>query len=455
MKLALVGGGGFRTPTIYRALLDRVDDIRFDDVVLVDRDASRLDRIGRVLEGLAREQGRRVRYRTTTSLDDALEGAHFVYCAVRVGGLEGRIVDETVPLGHGVLGQETTGPGGLGFALRTVPVVTRIAEAVAERAPDAWFINFTNPAGLVTEAAQRILGTRAIGICDGPPELCRRVAHALGRPPEALGFDYFGLNHLGWLRGVYDRGRDRLPELLADDERLRSMEEGRLFGAEWLRLLGVLPNEYLYYYYSNREAVASMQSAETRAQYLEATQRRFYAGADDSPEAVTAAWRATIAERERTYMANVGTNGRADEPADGNGDGAGPGGGEEPGGYGAVALQIVSAIADNRPTLLILDTRNRSSLPFLDEDAVVEVPCVVSGAGVAPLASGDAPLHAKGLVQIIKEVERTTIDAALSGSRALALRALALHPLVPSVETARRILGGYLERHPGLAEQLR
>ena len=142
---------------------------------------------------------------TTTDLDAAVDGADVVYCAVRVGGIAGRLLDETAALAEGVIGQETTGAGGITFALRTVPVVTEIAEVVARRAPDAMFINFTNPVGLVTEAVRRVLGDRVVGICDAPQALCRRVAAALGREPGDLWFDYFGINHLGWLRGVLDR----------------------------------------------------------------------------------------------------------------------------------------------------------------------------------------------------------------------------------------------------------
>src|SRR5690242_2624098 len=164
MRVAVLGGGGFRTPLVYGALLARRDSLGIDEVVLHDVDGARLERVAGVLKGLAEERGLRLPFRTTTSLDEAVEGASFVFCAIRVGGLPGRVVDEDVPLREGVLGQETTGPGGICFALRTVPVMVRIAETVARRAPDAWFVNFTNPAGLVTEALQQVLGARAIGI---------------------------------------------------------------------------------------------------------------------------------------------------------------------------------------------------------------------------------------------------------------------------------------------------
>src|ERR1044071_5983874 len=180
MKIALLGGGGFRVPMVYSALLARRERFALDAVTLYDVDERRLAQIQPVLEGLERERGARLPSMATTRLDEALEGADFVFCAIRVGNLDGRVVDEGVPLAEGVVGQETTGPGGLCFALRTVPVMVEIARRAAELAPQAWFVNFTNPAGLVTEAIRAHLGDRAIGICDSPAGLCRRVAAALG-----------------------------------------------------------------------------------------------------------------------------------------------------------------------------------------------------------------------------------------------------------------------------------
>jgi 6-phospho-beta-glucosidase len=446
MKLTIVGGGGFRVPLVYGALLGRRDRLPFDEVVLHDVDAARLERIGGVLEGLAAERGETLPFRVTTDLGDAVEGANFVFCAIRVGQLEGRVVDESVPLALGVLGQETTGPGGICFALRTIPAMVRLAETVAERAPGAWLINFTNPAGMVTEAVQRVLGDRVVGICDSPAGLCRRVARALGREPGEMWFDYFGLNHLGWLQAAHDADRDRLPELLADDAALAGFEEGRLFGGDWLRTLGMIPNEYLYYFYYGAETVQSIrESPQSRGAYLLAQQAAFYATEGETPAQALASWRATKHERERTYMAEArdaaGVEGEHDD------------GGAESGGYEGEAMAVVEAIANNTRAILILNPANRSALPFLDADAVVEVPAVVGRAGPVPVAIGPTPLHAQALVTAIKDVERTTIEAALTGSTELAVRALALHPLVPSVAVARRIFAGYRERMPDLQER--
>jgi 6-phospho-beta-glucosidase len=429
MKLALVGGGGFRTPLVYGALLERAERMVVDELVLHDLEAKRLSRIATVLEGLAAETGIRVPFRLTLDLEDAVEGATVVFCAIRVGGLEGRAVDERIPLAEGVLGQETVGPGGISFALRTVPVMLEIAETVARRAPDGWLVNFTNPAGLVVEALQPVLGTRAIGICDGPESLFRGVARAVGRRREDLWFDYFGLNHLGWLRAVRDEHGDRLPELLADDGKLASFPEGRMFGGELVRSLGMIPMEYLWYYHHAEHAVEAARGGRTRAEELQAQQIPFYASDSDAPAEALASWRAALAARNASYMAEAG------KPE---------GGSEEDAvGYEHVALDVLEAVTGGGASVLVVNTPNRGSLPFLDDEAVVEVPCFVGPTGVFPLAVGDVAAPARELIETVKEVERLTIEAARTGSRELAERAIALHPVVGSAEKAKRILAGY------------
>ena len=226
MRLTIIGGGGFRVPLVHRALMS--EDSGVDTVVLHDVDPTRVRAIKAVLDESA--GGRRPEVLIEDDLAKALTGTDFVFSAIRVGGLRGRTCDERSALAEGVLGQETTGAGGICYGLRTVPVALRIAEAVREHAPSAWVINFTNPAGMVTEAMSRVLGDRVIGICDSPVGLFRRVARALGIDVADAWFDYAGLNHLGWLRRVLVDGRDALPGLLADDDALGSFEEGQLFG---------------------------------------------------------------------------------------------------------------------------------------------------------------------------------------------------------------------------------
>ncbi|MGW7074432.1 6-phospho-beta-glucosidase [Streptomyces sp. NPDC054866] len=446
MKLVILGGGGFRVPLVYGALLGDRAEGRVTEVVLHDLDAGRLGAVARVLAEQAARVPDAPAVTATTDLDEALRGADFVFSAIRVGGLEGRAADERVALAEGVLGQETVGAGGIAYGLRTVPVAVDIARRVRQLAPDAWVINFTNPAGLVTEAMSRHIGDRVIGICDSPVGLGRRVARMLGGNPDEAFIDYVGLNHLGWLRGLRIAGRDELPRLLGDAELLGSFEEGRLFGAEWLQSLGAIPNEYLHYYYFNREAVRAYQEAEqTRGAFLRDQQARFYGElartADGASSSALKAWDATRAEREATYMAEnreaAGVGERAAEDL-------------ESGGYEKVALALMRAIARDERTTLILNVRNRTTLSALDAEAVIEVPCSVDANGAHPMAVDPLPGHATGLVCAVKAVEREILSAAESGSRTTAVKAFALHPLVDSVTVARRLVEGYRGVHAGL-----
>ncbi|MFD6435072.1 6-phospho-beta-glucosidase [Streptomyces venezuelae] len=443
MQLTILGGGGFRVPLVYGALLGDRAEARVTDVVLHDLDAARLGAVTRVLAEQATGIPDAPAVTATTDLDEALRGADFVFSAIRVGGLEGRAADERVALAEGVLGQETVGAGGIAYGLRTVPVAVDIARRVARLAPDAWVINFTNPAGLVTEAMSRHLGNRVIGICDSPVGLGRRVARVLGGNPDEAFIDYVGLNHLGWLRGLHLGGRDELPRLLADPALLGSFEEGRLFGTDWLQSLGAVPNEYLHYYYFNREAVRAYQEADqTRGAFLRDQQARFYAEMERTDAPALATWDATRAEREATYMAEnreaAGAGERAEQDL-------------ESGGYEQVALALMRAVARDERATLILNVRNGTTLSALDAGAVIEVPCSVDANGAHPMSVSPLPGHATGLVCAVKAVEREVLAAADSGSSATAVKAFALHPLVDSVAVARRLVDGYRAVHPGLA----
>lgn len=441
MKLTMLGGGGFRTPLVYRALLGDTADRRIDRVTLYDIDAGRLDAIGHVLGQMAAGSATAPTVETTTDLDAAVDGSDFVFSAVRVGGLDGRVADERVALDLGVLGQETTGPGGVAFGLRTIPVAVDIARRVARLAPDAWVINFTNPAGMITEAMRTVLGDRVIGICDSPMGLAHRARRALGLDDVDSGIDYAGLNHLGWLRGLTVGGDDRLPDLVADAAALATTEEGQLFGAEWIATLGAIPNEYLYYYYFTRDALAAIVgTAETRGEFLLRQQADFYRAVAEIPGSALDTWNRVRVERNATYMQE--TRGAEHERDDAD---------IEDGGYERVAVALMAAIARGEPAELILNVPNGDTLPGLPADAVVEVPCRVDAQGPHPLPVSPLPTYGVGLVQQVKAVERLTIAAALEGSERLAIEALALHPLVDSVTVARQLLAGYRQRIPTLA----
>ncbi|MEO8422928.1 MAG: 6-phospho-beta-glucosidase [Actinomycetota bacterium] len=440
MKVTVLGGGGFRAPMLDRSLVWGAEAIELDEVVFYDTSEPRLRLIADVLRAMDDERGGGLPRRISTDLDDALDGAGAVFAAIRVGGNAGRIVDETVPVELGLLGQETVGPGGIAFALRTLPVMRQIATAAAARAPGAWFLNFTNPAGLVTEALRDILGDRAVGICDSPISLGRAVADALGRSSHALEFDYAGLNHLGWLLGVREDGRDVLPELLAS-ERAIEVEEVRLFGLDRIRELGMVPNEYVAYYERAGAIVRRMRErGATRGQLVEEQQLGFFDQRYVGPADALLGWRRARDARHASYMDEAGGDRASEAPSQ-----------DEPQdeGYGAVAVGFLRAIATDTSERLILNTANAGRMPFLDDEAVVEAPSLVGRDGPAPVPVGELLPSQRELLTRVKEAERLTLRASSERSAELAIEAIARHPVVDSRPLAEQIFVGYLARQPG------
>lgn len=443
MQLTILGGGGFRVPLVFRALVED-PALGVDRLVLHDTDLGRLAAVEQVLRHLAYDAPAAPSVRLTTDLAEAVAGADFVFSAIRVGGLEGRTCDERIPRAEGVVGQETTGAGGVLYGLRTVPVARRIAEVVAERAPSAMLINFTNPAGLVTEAMRPALGDRVVGICDSPVGLMRRVARALEIDPAEAEFGYAGLNHLGWLREVRVDGVDRLPDLLGDPELLLRIEEGRLFEPDWLATIGTVPNEYLWYWYYRTDALAAEERGPSRGELLVEQQHDFWVTAPDlSPADAYARWEQTRLARESTYMADSRAATEERDPYD-----------LDRGGYDRVALAVMRAVATDTPQRLVLNVPNRGTLPFLDDAAVIEVPCEIDGSGARPLPAPVLDAPQRGMVTSVKAVDRLVLRAAHEGSQEVAVEALALHPLVGSVPVARRILTAALPAIPTLAAAL-
>lgn len=438
VRLTILGGGGFRVPLIYRALARR-DNSVIDEVVLYDADPGRCAVISAVLAG---EPGPPIRIEQ--SLDTAVAGTDVVFSAIRVGGAEGRVRDERRALSLGVLGQETVGAGGLAYALRTLPVVLRAAAVIRERAPDSWLINFTNPAGLVTQALRDVLGEKVIGICDSPIGLIRRACRAVGVDDATAAADYVGINHLGWLRGLRANGVDHLPTLLADAAALESFEEGRLFGGALLGAIGGLPNEYAYFYYAAADLVQTLRAGGTRGEQVAADQAVFYTAAAAAPARAAELWTQTRRRREESYLAETRAADEQRDAADLSG-----------GGYEQVALDVIDAVLGGRPAELIVNARNGSAIPQLPAEMVVEVPCRVDAAGATPLPVAPLDLHQLGLVASVRASEQAVIDAVQQESREHALRAFVIHPLVGSPVIAQRILDALVTDHPELALLLR
>ncbi|MUK01660.1 6-phospho-beta-glucosidase [Vibrio cholerae] len=442
-RLVIVGGGGFRVPLVYRALAGGSFAGLVSDVVLLDTQQGRAQAIARVLEAMVPEGRGAPVVRVEDRLDRALQGADIVFAAVRSGGAEGRILDERVALTAGLLGQETVGAGGISYALRSIPDMMHIAGMMREVAPDAWLINFTNPAGMVTEAVSAILGHRVVGICDSASGLVARAATAAGVDlgGSLRGVDYVGLNHLGWLRRLDGGagGADLLPGLLDDPLRLAGFEEGRLFGPDLLRVLGALPNEYLFYYYFHREALRSIRAADrTRGEILRDQQQGLYPRLLAAPDPL-AAWEDARRERESGYLAEARSGAEERDEADLAG-----------GGYERIALEVMRSLLTGQQAELILNVRNGSTIPELPADAVVEVPSVVDATGARPMPTAPVAPHHLGLLAAVKAVEQKTVRAAVHGDRDAALSAFAGHPLVDSFHAATRVLAGYEEAFPAL-----
>ncbi|MCA4132451.1 6-phospho-beta-glucosidase [Arthrobacter sp. M4] len=461
MRLMIAGGGGFRVPLIYRALSEGAFSGLVHQVVLYDIDAERAAAMETVLRDMPVTEGAQPPAVVVAStLAEALKGTDVVFAAVRPGGTAGRIFDERVALDLGLLGQETIGAGGISFALRSIPAMLDLARSMIEQCPNAWLINFTNPAGMVTEALVPVLGRKVVGICDSASGLVARAARTAGSPlaPGHLeGAGYYGLNHLGWLYRLAPHGTDLLPGLLADAELLHSIEEGRLFGQAQLERLKCLPNEYLFYYYQTDRATSAILSADqTRGESVHRQQAALYArlaapgtaGADGD---ALRQWEAARRVREEGYLAesrNVGEQRREEELAGG--------------GYERVAMAVMRAVTGDGDAELIVNTPNKLAsptpdgqevaIPGLPADAVVEVPSRVGTDGAWPLPQERPAGPQLTLMRHVKDVERLTIKAVVDGDRNAALQAFAGHPLVGSEELARKLLDGYESAFPGLQE---
>jgi len=445
MKITVVGGGGSRTPLLYHGVVQRMGDLPGVELMLHDTSAPWLARVRKVIGGIDEALGVGVPTTTTTDLDVALDSADFVLTAIRAGGFDARRSDEAVPLAHGVVGQETVGPGGFGLALRNIPALADIARVMRRRCPDAWLVNLANPAGMATEGLGQQLGDRVIGVCDSPVALMRGVADALSEDPGELHFDYGGLNHLGWLTGVWRRGRDLLPGLI-ESPRLEVVDEVRLIGADRVRALGAVPNEYLYFYERTADVLANVSGNESRGAFLAGHRRDLAAALDEAttPPAALAAYRASLRQRQDTYLVTEsGMVARSSDDVF-----------ADAGGYHEMALSVVQAIACDRPTVVVVNTRNRGALSFLPDDVVVEVPAVVHAAGAFPLAA-DVPAARRQLVERVKAFEQATLRAITSRSRREAAAALATHPLVPTQSAADAIVAQYAARMPLVSALLR
>jgi 6-phospho-beta-glucosidase len=408
VKITVVGGGSTYTPELVVGFAARETRLPVEELVLLDVDPERLGIVASLAGRILDRRGWHGRLVATLDRDAALDGADFVVVQLRVGGQAARFLDETIPLRFGCIGQETTGPGGFAKALRTVPVVLDLAERAARRAaPDAWIVDFTNPVGIVTQALLDA-GHRAIGLCNVAIGFQRRFAARFGVEPERVELEHVGLNHLSWERAVRVDGVDRLPELLATDGQAIADDVGQ--PVEVLRALGAIPSYYLEYYYRTRHVLETQLAGDTRAEEVMAIERELLELYRDPH----------LSDKPPLLERRGGAF------------------------YSEAAAQLIASLHDGAGDVQVVDIRNETALTGLPADAVVEIPARIDRDGAHPLALAPLPPEMLGLVQAVKAYERLAIEAALTGDRAIALKALVANPLVADYDVARPLLDALL-----------
>ena len=426
MKIAVIGGAGVRVPLLVNGLASA--GLGIEEFALYDPNLERLA----VIAGLARRRSGSARVTTHASSTPAIDGASFVITSIRAGGMEARIRDERAALDLGFVGQETVGPGGFAMAVRTIPPLLDYARQVRRFAPDAWIVNFTNPAGLVTQALTADTGPRVVGICDTPTEVFQEVAHALGARADECRFDYVGLNHLGFIREVYWRGTPQLHTLWDNERALAAVYRTPLFPPARLRELRLLPTEYVFYYESPERAIANLRAAgDTRGAVIARLTRELFADlARGEPDPV-ARYERYLADRSAGYMQLE--SGGLDGPA-------APAPWAHLTGYDKIAVDTIQAMVRHSNAVIPLNVVNHGNIPDLEDDDVIEAPCVVNANGPAAMHVGALPPQVRDLVMQVKGFERATIAAVRTGTRAALADALALNPLVPDRAAAARLI---------------
>jgi 6-phospho-beta-glucosidase len=403
MKLAVVGAGSTYTPELVDGLIRMRGLLPVEELALVDTDEERLETLAGMTRRMLERGGYPLRVAPTLRLEEAVDGADTVLIQLRVGGQAARIVDESLPLRCGCIGQETTGFGGLAKALRTVPVVLDIATRTRRLAPDAWIVDFTNPVGIVTKALLDE-GHRAVGLCSAAMVFQRHFAKVLEVAPETIELDHVGLNHLTWELGVRAGGRDVLAELTG--KHVDRVAPATGLPADLVRRLGVVPSYYLHYFYDHDDLVEHARTHESRAEEVQAIERELlqrYAdeNVDSKPE--------LLSRRGGAF-------------------------------YSEAAVELLaSLLGTSSNDRHVVNLRNGGTLPFLADDAVVEVPAHGGTGNVEPLPMPQLDAVARGLVAHVSAYEELALDAALHGGRERVFRALLAHPLVGQTRQAETL----------------
>lgn len=438
MKLVIIGAGGYRTPLLLKALHQKFLDLGISQIILYDTDQERQKLVKDLIAYAVPDEIMQNNIRISGNARDALRGADFVITTFRAGGMEGRILDEQIPLKYGILGQETTGPGGFSMAMRSIPVMLDYVELMRDVCPDAWIINFANPSGLMTEAVLKLgKWEKVIGICDGPESVRLFAAGMMGLDEAAVQLDYFGLNHLGWVRKILINGMDILPAFISQLED-QSRMPGLPFSGWLIKTLGMIPNEYLYYYYYRSTAVnAILQEEKTRGEYLHAQNIRLEKALTNlqSEKRFADMWETYweyLNERTHTYM-QYASDKSGQEVKE-----------EEHLGYANVAYRVIHGLISGEVNTLV-NVQNQGAVSGMNDEDVVEIPVLLSAGQITRSHIGAIPEHALALMQQVKRYELAVIDAIKEHSYSKCLQALAFHPLVMDEVLARKILDDYIK----------
>lgn len=418
LKIAVIGGGSSYTPEIVEGFIRKYEQLPVRELWLVDIEEGRqkLEIVGELAKRMVAKSGLPIEVHLTMDRRKAIEGAHFITTQMRVGLLEARKWDEHIPNLHGVIGQETTGPGGMMKALRTIPVLLDICKDIEELSPNAWLLNFTNPAGMVTEAISRHSKVKSIGLCNAPIGLQKWLSEKYDTPISHIYTEFVGLNHLHWVTRIEVDGVDRLTELLDKREEYSAKNvPATEWDPEFLRGLGGLPSYYLKYFYMTdamlAEQLESLKENGTRAEVVKRVEDELFQLYKDP----------NLQEKPKQLEQRGGAY------------------------YSEAAVNLMDSLYNDKRDIQTLNVLNGHVLDFLPANASIEVNCVVTSKGPIPLSVTQVPEQTKGLIHAVKTYERLTIEAAITGSRAVALQAMASHPLVPSVQVAKTLLDEMLE----------
>lgn len=439
-KIVIIGGGGFRTPRLLYGIGRAAERLGVSEVTLYDTDLGRLDTMHALGRHLLGRLGSPIPVTAQPNFERAIAGAAFIFLTYRPGGERARAADERAALDVGVLGQETVGPGGLFMALRSIPVTLDYLRRIRAVVPRAYVINFCNPVGVLSEAVAATGDNRFVGVCDTPYHLQMELGAYLGLPPDALRVESVGLNHLGWFLRVYAGGKDQLPTLLTDLDRLRtSVRPLSFFSTDEIQAMDALPTEYVYLYQHANLAVARLRAAgTTRGENIVQWSTRFYAEAQSlvARGQVPAAWSLyteTILRRSNSYLAaETGSDverGLTEESIFASG------------GYEGVALRAMEGLMGRGPVTAILNVPSRGVVNGLAPDEIFEGTCFVDEHGVLPLPlTREIPDPVRALIMGVKRFEVAAVAAAASGKPSDAVEALAVHPLVQDVQQARDLV---------------